>query len=153
MHGLQPPARPLDAIPVAQPMIGGEGEVGAGFPRVAMAAMGTEAMGRRAGGRLQGGGCRGMVEMGMGDEDMADGLAREAGQQSRHMFRQIGAGIDHRHLAMADDIGARAEEGEGARVMRHDPPDQGRDGLQPAVIGREIPVVQQRIGCSRGGCG
>ena len=136
MHRLQPPARPLDGIPVSQPMIGGEGEVGAGFSCLAIAAMGTEAMGRRARGGLQGGGSRGMVEMGMGDQDMADALPGQAGQQSRHMLRQIGAGIDHRHLAMADDIGTRAEEGEGAGVRGHDPPD--REG-RPAPAGRNRP--------------
>jgi hypothetical protein len=94
-----------------------------------------------------------MVEMGMGDQDMADVLPGEAGQQRRDMLGQIGARIDHRHLAMADDIGSGAEEGEGAGVMGDDAPDQGGDGLQPAVIGGEIPVVQQRIGRSRGGCG
>ena len=42
------------------------------------------------------------------------------------MLVEIGAGIDHRDLAIADDIGAGAAEGERAGIARDDAADAGR---------------------------
>ena len=54
------------------------------------------------------------------------------------MLGEVGAGVDDRDLALADDIGAGASKGERARVARHDAPDARRDRLEPAVFEREI---------------
>ena len=52
---------------------------------------------------------------------------REAGQQRLDMLVEIRAGIDHRDLAVADDIGAGAAEGERAGIARDDAADHRRD--------------------------
>ena len=62
--------------------------------------------------------------MGVGDEDMRDGLARECLLQRSDMLGQIGTGVDHRDLAVPDDIGAGALEGEGARITCQHAADQ-----------------------------
>ena len=82
-----------------------------------------------------------MVAMGVGDEDMGDPLVGEARQQCRDMLFELGAGIDHRDLALADDIGAGALEGERARIARDDAADPRRHPLEPAVFEREFAAI------------
>jgi hypothetical protein len=48
----------------------------------------------------------------MGDQDVAHRLALQRRQQGLQVAGQVRAGIDHRHLSRADDIGAGAGEGE-----------------------------------------
>src|SRR5207248_5805478 len=98
------------------------------------AGMWPKAVGRRAGRFLQGLGGRRMVAMGMGDQDMGDLLVGEARQQCRDVLRELGAGVDDRHLTFADDIGAGALERERPGVARDDTADPRRDGFEPAVF-------------------
>ena len=56
-----------------------------------------------------------MIAMGVGDENMGDGLAAHRVEQRRDMGVVVGAGIEDRHLAAADDVADRALEGERAR--------------------------------------
>src|SRR6266566_2597544 len=65
---------------------------------------------------------------------MRDMLVGEARHQRGDMLVQFGAGVDHRHLALADDIGAGALEGERAGIVGDDAADARRDGLEPAVF-------------------
>src|SRR5207245_4293151 len=51
-----------------------------------------------------------VVAMGVGDQDMGDPLAREAGEQSLDVLGEIGAGVDHPDLAAADNVGSSAAE-------------------------------------------
>ena len=71
-----------------------------------------------------------MVAMGMGDEDRRDRLALQPVEQGLDMGGQVGAGVDDRHLAFADHIGAGAGEGERPGIGRDDAPDQRRDAQQ-----------------------
>ena len=50
--------------------------------------------------------------MGMRDQDMGDRLAVERLEQGREMGLVERSRIDHRHIALADDVGACAGEGE-----------------------------------------
>jgi len=79
--------------------------------------------------------------MRMGDEDMGDLLVGEARYQRRDVLLQLGAGIDHRDLALADDIGTGALEGERPGVARDDPADPRRDGFEPAVFEGDLAAI------------
>src|SRR5271165_299402 len=79
-----------------------------------------------------------MVAMSVGDQDMRDLLARETGEQRLDMVGEIGAGVDHCDLTMADDISPGTPEGEGAGIARYNAPDHRCDRLQPAVFEREF---------------
>ena len=63
---------------------------------------------------------------------------RERLEQRLDMLGEVGAGIDHRDLAVADDVGAGALEGEGAGVARDDAADQRRQRLGDAVLEGEV---------------
>lgn len=124
------PARAFDRIAVAQLNIGDEIAIAAFLGHAAdtllgaaraMRPIGIGFSTRRA---LQRGRCRRMVEMGVRHEDMGDGFALERALQRVDVLRKVGAGIDQRHLAAANDVGARALEGEGARIARDDPADE-----------------------------
>lgn len=65
-----------------------------------------------------------MVEMGVRYEDVGDGLAVECVRQRVDVLREVGARIDHGHLAAADNVGARTFEGEGARIACEDAADE-----------------------------
>src|SRR5438309_1119080 len=65
---------------------------------------------------------------------MRDMLLREARHERSDMLFQLGAGVDHRHLALADDIGAGALEGERAGIVGDDAPDARCDGFEPTVF-------------------
>ena len=61
--------------------------------------------------------------MGMGNQDMGDHFPfKGAGEGGNMLFIQW-AWINNRDLALADDIGAGAMKGKGARVIGNDPPD------------------------------
>ena len=63
--------------------------------------------------RLDRPGGRRMVLVGVGDQDMRDGLAPHRVEQGLDMARQVGAGVDDGDVAGADDIAAGAREGIG----------------------------------------
>ena len=78
----------------------------------------------RAGRSFQG--CRpaGMVAMGMGDENLAaPSRSPSAASKIPRCAATVGAGVDDRHLAFADDIGAGAGEGHWAGIVGDDPAD------------------------------
>ena len=63
----------------------------------------------------------------------ADGPAADRAFERFEMLRQVGAGIDHRDLALADQIGLRAVISEGGGVVREDPRDARLELLQLRV--------------------
>lgn len=68
----------------------------------------------------------GMVQMGMGDDDMADVLAwLDGGQNRRQMARRRGARVDHSQTARADKIGVCPAIGHRRGVIRHNPAQTG----------------------------
>ena len=90
----------------------------------------------RAGRRLDARHRRRMIAMGVGDEDMRDGLAAHRVEQRRDMGLVERAGIDDGDTAAPDDVAHRALEGErawivgraaGARRARPPRPCRGRD--------------------------
>ena len=75
----------------------------------------------------------------MGDQHMADSLARDGIQQGRQMGVVGRAGIDDRdRVSLSDQKRARPGEGEGPGVTGQDPPDAWRQPLDLSVQGREI---------------
>ena len=75
-----------------------------------------------------------MVTMGVGNQDTRDLFLGEARQQGRDMLLELRPGIDDRDLALADDIGAGALEGERAGVARDNAPDPWRKRFEPALF-------------------
>ena len=144
VHGGEGPARALDRFAVLQLAVGGEVAVAAflhlGALLMAAAAMGAATPDRRAGALLQRPGEGRVVDMGVGDEDMGDGVAAERRHQGVEMAVDHRPGIDHGHLAVADDIGAGAVKGESAGIGRHDAPDQRRnvDAFARRLVGRAV---------------
>ena len=75
----------------------------------------------------------------LSDEDVADPLAGGGRQDRLEMVVHVGAGVDHRDLAVADDVGAGAHEGERAGVVGHDTTDQRRQTIAGAVVEGDVP--------------
>src|SRR5690606_34993674 len=48
------------------------------------------------------------------------------------------AGIDHRHFAVTDDIGARSHIGEGRGIFRDDTADQRRNLVAGAIVKLDV---------------
>ena len=65
---------------------------------------------RRAGRRGERAAGRAVVAMGVGAQDRRDPLARGRGEDGVDMLGEVRPGIDHRHLAGADDIGLGAAD-------------------------------------------
>ena len=65
-----------------------------------------------------------MVAVGVGDQEVAYSLAGQGGEDGVHVLGQGGARVDHGDTTAPDDVGPGAVEGEGARVVRDDAPDQ-----------------------------
>ena len=76
--------------------------------------------------------------MGVGDQDVSDALAGETREQRLDMIGKVGAGVDHRNLAGADDIRSGSPEREGAGVACHDAANLRCNRLEPAVFEREF---------------
>ena len=118
---------PADDRAVGERDIGAEIHVGGGVeprgfadmqrPRRPVRAFGVH---RGAGRRLDLGHGRRMVAMGVGDEDVGDGLAAHRVEQRGDMGVVVGAGIEDRDFAAADDVAHRALEGERARIVGDD---------------------------------
>ena len=83
-----------------------------------------------------------MIAMGMGDENVRDGFAAHGIEQRRDMGIVIGAGIEDRDFAAADDVTHRALEGERARIIGDHRAHAGRD-LRHRV-GLEIESLVER---------
>src|SRR5260370_27852135 len=54
------------------------------------------------------------------------------------MIGEVRPRVDHRNLAVADDISPGAAEREGAGIARYDAADHRRDRLQPAIFERKL---------------
>ena len=80
-----------------------------------------------------------VIDMGVRDQDMRDGLAAHRVQHGIDMILLVGAGIDDRHLAVPDDGGAGALEGEGTGIAGDDATDVGRHLHRRAVVELEVP--------------
>src|SRR5271169_268825 len=127
--------------------------------------VGTEAIGRGPGCRLQRRCRRRMVAMGVRNQDVSHLFAGKSGQQCRDVLVEIRAGIDDRDVAVADDIGPGAAEGERARIARDNAANARRHPLEPAVFegkfaaernldshARSLPEIRraaQRLKCYR----
>ena len=86
-----------------------------------------------------------VVVVGMGDEDMADPLARGQGVENRaHMGGAVRAGVDQCHVARADQIGLGAGERVGRGVLAGDAAHAGGDRLGLTVDGGRVLV--ERVG-------
>ena len=111
MDRLQGPALAFDNIAVADREVGNELMVAA-FLHIARraAAMGPEAVGFSAGGGGDQPRRRRMIEMGVGDDLVADGFAVEGRKNGVHVFGKLGPRVDHRDLAAPDQISAGAVE-------------------------------------------
>ncbi len=81
---------------------------------------------------------RRMIEMRVRDQDMRDGLAAQRAEQRRDMRSELRPRVDHGDLAMSDDVGARALEGERAGVARDDAADERRQRRGDAVINVDV---------------
>src|SRR5215472_19162474 len=79
-----------------------------------------------------------MVAVRLGDKNMRDLFAREAGEQSVDMVGEIGTRVDHRDLALPDNVCAGAPKGKGTGIARDDAADHRRDWLQPAVFEQKL---------------
>ena len=88
--------------------------------------------------RLQRRRARGMVAMGMGDDDVADAFAIQRRYQGLEMFVDLRSRVDHRYLALADDEGAGAVDGEIAGIAGDDAAHQRRHLVDHAVFEGEV---------------
>ena len=77
-----------------------------------------------------------VVEVVVGDEDMADALiiGRQGGFNGSAVFGQGGAGINQGDVAGADNVDTGAGEGEGAGVARDDASNARRDLLAALIL-------------------
>ena len=88
-----------------------------------------------------------MVRVRVCDDDLRDALPRfECVDDRVDMRRDVGTRVDHRDIAASDDVGAGAEIGELARVLRDDAPDQRRDLIDAPVLDLEIADERDRRG-------
>ncbi len=118
------PAVAADHLAVGERAVGPEVGVVGGFePRPvadmqrARGAMRAFGQNQRAGRRLDRRHAGRMVAVGVGDENMRDGLAAHRVEQRRAVHGIVGAGIDDGDFAAADDVAHRALEGERARIV------------------------------------
>src|SRR5262245_17653381 len=83
--------------------------------------MRTEAVTLGACNGLESRGKRRVVGMGMSNEDVGYGLVADRSEERLEMGLILRPGIDDRDLAMADDEGRGAGEGEGSRIVAQYP--------------------------------
>jgi hypothetical protein len=139
------PAIPFDGVAVFEFYVGLKFPVRAFLARAVvflLPAMGAEGEGRCAGQLFKRLGGGRMVHMRMGDEDMGNGFPFDRRQQCFDVIVHQRAGVDHRYLALADNIGARAFEGEAARIIGGHPADQRRYLVAAAIF--DIDVAHKR---------
>ncbi len=77
--------------------------------------------------------------MGVGHEDMGDGLVTHAIEQRGNMRLVERAGIDDGDLTATDNVGDRPTECERTRIVGKEPANPGHDLLHPA--GRKIKAL------------
>ena len=145
VHALEGPAVPFYDVAVAHLDLGDELHVAALLDLHPAAAGSVRAIAvdcARPDHRLERPGGGRMVVVGMGDENVTHLLAVHCRSERFHMSRDVGPRIDDRDPAPADDVGAGAVQGEGARIARHDPPHgnraRWRDEVDPAVLELEL---------------
>src|ERR1700720_3651116 len=80
--------------------------------------------------------------MGVGDENVRDGFAAHRVEQRRHMGVVVGAGIEDRHLATADDVADGTLEGERTGIVGGDRTHQWRHLFHR--VGLEIERLVER---------
>ncbi len=144
--GFHGPAGTRDLAAAAEAHVGTEVVVVAGLHLHLAGVLGLVAGDRaavdgRPGRGLQRAGERGVVGVVVGDQDVGDALARHGLEDGVEVRRVVGARVNHRDLAAADDVGPRALEGEGPGVVGHHPADQRRDLVAGAVFELEVPDV------------
>jgi hypothetical protein len=130
----QPPIRSLDALALAKLLVGAVIAVGAAFEMVDFAQpqrprlpMRTAADDRRAGRSLDGTRGRRVVPVGVRNQDVGCRFAPDRREQRCNVLRDVGTGIEDRHLPTPDDIAAGARERGRSRVAGHDPADERAD--------------------------
>ena len=82
-----------------------------------------------------------MIAVGVGDENMRDGLAAHGVEQRRAVDGIVRARIDDGDLAAADDVAHRAFEGERARVVAQYAPHAGHRLVDASGNELEVFVV------------
>ena len=85
---------------------------------------------------------RRMIEVVVGDRDGDDPLASRGGEDRFEMLGQVGAGIDHRHLARGQRCRSPCPERERAGIVRRHPPDERRELVAAAVL--DVDVADER---------
>ena len=145
VHALEGPPVPLDEVAVAHLDLGDELHVSPFFhlhPVLPGAVRAVAVDGARPHLRLERPGRGRVVVVGVGDEDVAHLLAGDRGGEGLHVVGEVRPRVDDRDPAPADDVGAGAVEGEGARVPGNDPPHGHRsrrgDEVDPAVLELEL---------------
>ena len=88
--------------------------------------------------------------MGVRDQNMRHGFMRQRLQQRVDMRLVERSGIDHRHIAMTDDIGARTLEGERPGVACDQPSYLRCNGFQSSVFERQLTSLGNVHGMWRG---
>ena len=89
-----------------------------------------------------------MIPMRMRDQNCGDGLAAQRLEQSVDMLFAIGARIDDRDFAGADDIGAGSGEGHRPRIAGRHAAHQRRQAHEFARRSREG-AVERNLVCRR----
>ena len=142
-HAFDPPVAALDDVAVVDLHIGNEIRVAAGVEAHVAARSGGAGwsgavrpvgIGRGPGQRLEPGRQGRVIVVGMGDQDVADRFAVERSDKGVEMRFVERPRVDHGHVSPADDVGACAGEGEGARVVGDHSPQQGRDLGDLAIL-------------------
>ena len=140
---LHPPAIAGDLRPVREPDVRHEIGVGAATSRQSLVrcrALTLARKARRAGRRGEPADAAAMVAMGVGDEDVGDGLVRRRRQQRPDMRLVVRSRIDDGDVAGADDVAVGAGEGEGAGISRRHPAHAGKYRLRPAIVRTKVAV-------------
>ena len=126
-HRFHGPAGAADLFAVGERDIGAEIHVGAGVEPARLAdvqrtrqAVGALRINLGAGCGLDLGHGGGMIAVGVGDENVGDGLPAHGVEQRADMRVVIGAGVEDRDLAAADDVADRALIGERAGIVGDD---------------------------------
>jgi hypothetical protein len=137
VHGLERPVLTGYDVAVAQAPVGLEAEVEPGIEGLAICGLNpwVTSIGKDRGGgdRLQALSKRRVVAMAMGDHDVAHRLAADRRKERLEMIVVVRAGVDDRHVAVADDVADRSGERVRAGVAAHDAAHQAAHWLRRAV--------------------
>lgn len=141
-HSGERPALATKPVAILQHPVGAIGSVerGIGARAVILQRQRRTADDRGAGSGAERRGGGAVVAMGVGAEDRRDRAAADRVEQRSEMRRVVRAGIDHRHILPAHQIGLRAGIGEGRRIGRQHARHQRGKPHQRA--GREVVQVE-----------